>query len=91
MNGDSWPAGATNRPESLDAALRRAGRFDREISLGIPSQEARARILEVRLYPQLTVVSLSQVPPVSHRAAALQKCSAQMALDPYVTTQILRN
>ncbi|BDA42994.1 probable nuclear valosin-containing protein-like at C-terminar half [Coccomyxa sp. Obi] len=39
--------GATNRPDSLDAALRRAGRFDREIALGIPSQEARAKILQV--------------------------------------------
>lgn len=40
-------AGATNRPDSLDSALRRAGRFDREIALGIPSQEARAKILQV--------------------------------------------
>ena len=37
--------GATNRPDSIDAALRRAGRFDREISLGIPDEAARARIL----------------------------------------------
>ena len=35
--------GATNRPDSLDPALRRAGRFDREISLGIPDQDARMR------------------------------------------------
>ena len=41
-------AGATNRPDALDAALRRAGRFDREIALGIPSLEARAAILRVR-------------------------------------------
>lgn len=39
--------GATNRPDAIDAALRRAGRFDREIPLGIPSEEGRARILEV--------------------------------------------
>eukprot|EP00897_Mesotaenium_endlicherianum_P004051 jgi/Mesen1/3674/ME000202S02761 len=39
--------GATNRPDSLDPALRRAGRFDREITLGIPDEDARARILEV--------------------------------------------
>ena len=37
--------GATNRPDSIDPALRRAGRFDREISLGIPDEAARARIL----------------------------------------------
>ncbi|KAI0725676.1 P-loop containing nucleoside triphosphate hydrolase protein [Fomitopsis betulina] len=39
--------GATNRPDSLDAALRRAGRFDHEISMGVPDDEARARILRV--------------------------------------------
>ncbi|CAM9463918.1 unnamed protein product [Pylaiella littoralis] len=39
--------GATNRPNDLDTALRRAGRFDREICLGVPDLAARARILEV--------------------------------------------
>lgn len=39
--------GATNRPDSLDPALRRAGRFDREIALGVPDQDARRRILQV--------------------------------------------
>ncbi|KAG6884574.1 hypothetical protein C0993_009905 [Termitomyces sp. T159_Od127] len=39
--------GATNRPDSLDAALRRAGRFDHEISMGVPDEEARAKILKV--------------------------------------------
>jgi len=39
--------GATNRPDSLDPALRRAGRFDREIALGIPDVKARRKILEV--------------------------------------------
>ncbi|KAI9008439.1 P-loop containing nucleoside triphosphate hydrolase protein [Phycomyces nitens] len=39
--------GATNRPDSLDAALRRAGRFDREISMGVPDQNAREKILQV--------------------------------------------
>uniref|UniRef100_A0AAQ5X4Y4 Nuclear VCP like n=1 Tax=Amphiprion ocellaris TaxID=80972 RepID=A0AAQ5X4Y4_AMPOC len=38
--------GATNRPDSLDPALRRAGRFDREICLGIPDEGARQRILK---------------------------------------------
>lgn len=37
--------GATNRPDSLDSALRRAGRFDREICLTVPSQDAREKIL----------------------------------------------
>ena len=39
--------GATNRPDTLDPALRRAGRFEREISLGIPDEKARANILKV--------------------------------------------
>ena len=39
--------GATNRPDSMDPALRRAGRFDREIALGIPDADARERILRV--------------------------------------------
>uniref|UniRef100_A0A8B9U6J3 Nuclear valosin-containing protein-like n=1 Tax=Anas zonorhyncha TaxID=75864 RepID=A0A8B9U6J3_9AVES len=38
--------GATNRPDSLDPALRRAGRFDREICLGIPDEAAREKILQ---------------------------------------------
>ncbi len=33
--------GATNRPDSLDPALRRAGRFDHEIEMGVPSVEGR--------------------------------------------------
>lgn len=37
---------ATNRPDALDPALRRAGRFDKEICLGVPDEEARKCILE---------------------------------------------
>ncbi|KAJ1503685.1 hypothetical protein HMI54_007863 [Coelomomyces lativittatus] len=39
--------GATNRPDALDSALRRAGRFDREISMGVPDEAARERMLQV--------------------------------------------
>lgn len=39
--------GATNRADALDPALRRAGRFDREISLGMPDEMARLDILRV--------------------------------------------
>ncbi|RZC75590.1 hypothetical protein C5167_051068 [Papaver somniferum] len=39
--------GATNRPEALDSALRRPGRFDQEIALGIPNENARAEILSL--------------------------------------------
>lgn len=38
--------GATNRPDALDPALRRVGRFDQEISLGIPDRNDRANILQ---------------------------------------------
>ncbi|KAF7825176.1 cell division control protein 48-like protein C [Senna tora] len=39
--------GATNRPDAVDPALRRPGRFDREIVLGIPDECAREQILSV--------------------------------------------
>ena len=37
---------ATNRPGSLDPALRRPGRFDRELEVGVPSPKERAEILK---------------------------------------------
>ncbi|KAG8685635.1 hypothetical protein FRC09_014620 [Ceratobasidium sp. 395] len=39
--------GATNRPDAVDPALRRPGRFDREFYFGLPSLSARRRILEI--------------------------------------------
>jgi transitional endoplasmic reticulum ATPase len=39
--------GATNRPESIDPALRRPGRFDREIEVGVPNAEGRLEILQI--------------------------------------------
>ncbi|KAG0129601.1 P-loop containing nucleoside triphosphate hydrolase protein [Tuber indicum] len=39
--------GATNRPDSLDPALRRAGRFDKEIYLGVPDEVGREKILRI--------------------------------------------
>lgn len=39
--------GATSRPDAIDPALRRAGRFDREISLGFPNKESRSKILKI--------------------------------------------
>lgn len=41
--------GATNREDSIDPALRRPGRFDREIEIGVPGRRARHDILEVHL------------------------------------------
>ncbi len=39
--------GATNRPNALDPALRRPGRFDREIEIGIPDKRGRREILQI--------------------------------------------
>ncbi|CAO3595416.1 unnamed protein product [Absidia cylindrospora] len=60
--------GATNRPDSLDAALRRAGRFDREISMGVPDEKAREKILTVlsgklRLEGQFDFAELAKSTP----------------------------
>ena len=39
--------GATNRPNSIDPALRRFGRFDREIDIGVPDQVGRMEVLRI--------------------------------------------
>jgi len=39
--------GATNREEAIDPALRRGGRFDREIEIGVPDREGRKEILQI--------------------------------------------
>ncbi|NMJ86694.1 MAG: AAA family ATPase [Thaumarchaeota archaeon] len=39
--------GATNRPESVDPALRRPGRFDRELEVGVPNVEGRIEVLQI--------------------------------------------
>jgi transitional endoplasmic reticulum ATPase len=45
--GDVIVMAATNRPDSIDPALRRPGRFDREIAIGVPNAHARREILEI--------------------------------------------
>ena len=45
--GDVVVIGATNRPESIDPALRRPGRFDREVQIGVPNTESRLEILQI--------------------------------------------
>ena len=79
--------GATNRPDALDGALRRAGRFDREISLGVPSAEARAAILRVltrplRLAESLDVSAIAHATPgyVGADLAALASEAAAAAV-----------
>tara|TARA_B110000008_G_scaffold270568_1_gene300954 strand:+ start:34 stop:2265 length:2232 start_codon:yes stop_codon:yes gene_type:complete len=39
--------GATNRPDAIDPALRRGGRFDRELEIGVPDKNGRAEILHI--------------------------------------------
>src|SRR3546814_13229424 len=38
---------ATNRPDAIDEALRRPGRFDREIVIGVPDEKGRREILRI--------------------------------------------
>ena len=45
--GDVIVIGATNRVDSLDPALRRGGRFDREIEIGVPGEAGRREVLDV--------------------------------------------
>ncbi len=45
--GEVVVIGATNRPNSIDPALRRPGRFDREIEIGVPNKDGRYEILQI--------------------------------------------
>jgi len=59
---------ATNRPDSIDPALRRPGRFDREIEIGIPDDEGRFDILSIhtRGMPIDEKVDLKQISKITH-------------------------
>ena len=59
---------ATNRPNSLDPALRRPGRFDREISISVPNKEGRLNILKIhaRNMPMAKDVNLNQLAEITH-------------------------
>ncbi|MEK9133148.1 MAG: CDC48 family AAA ATPase [Patescibacteria group bacterium] len=60
--------GATNIPNSLDSALRRPGRFDREIALSVPDRHAREEILEIhtRGMPLTEDVNLGELAEITH-------------------------
>ena len=60
--------GATNRPDSLDPALRRPGRFDREIEIGVPDSEERKEVLEIhtRNMPLADDVDLEKIANTTH-------------------------
>jgi len=60
--------GATNRPNALDPALRRPGRFDREIEIGVPDKEGRLEILQIhtRGMPLSEDVDLERLAEMCH-------------------------
>lgn len=79
---------ATNRPEAIDAALRRAGRFDREILLGVPDEDARESILrtmtkKMRLSGDFDFKVLARKTPgfVGADVHSLAKEAAVLAID----------
>lgn len=60
--------GATNRQDAIDPALRRPGRFDREIEIGIPNEEGRMEILHIHTkeMPLNEDVNLSKIANITH-------------------------
>ena len=60
--------GATNRINAIDPALRRPGRFDREIEIGIPDKKGRREILEIhtRGMPLSKDVNLDKLAEITH-------------------------
>jgi transitional endoplasmic reticulum ATPase len=83
--------GATNRVDAIDAALRRPGRFDREIEIGVPSEPDRIEILKIhtRGMPLAEDVSLDLLAQQTHGfvgadLAALAREGAIRALRRYL-------
>jgi len=83
--------GATNRVDSIDPALRRPGRFDREIIIGVPDRKGRREILEIhtRGMPLAKDVDLDYLADVTHGfvgadLAALAREAAMNALRRYL-------
>jgi transitional endoplasmic reticulum ATPase len=76
--------GATNRVNAIDPALRRPGRFDREIEIGVPDKRARLEILQIhtRGMPLLEDVDLKSLSDVTHGfvGADLSALSKEAAL-----------
>jgi len=79
--------GATNRPNSIDQALRRPGRFDREVEISVPNKEGRLQILKIhtRNMPLTKDVDLNFLASITHGfvgadISALAKESAMIVL-----------
>ena len=60
--------GATNRPNSLDSALRRPGRFDREIEIKVPNEKGRREVFQIhtRNMPLDKNISLKEFSQITH-------------------------
>jgi transitional endoplasmic reticulum ATPase len=83
--------GATNRPSALDPAIRRPGRFDREIEIGVPDKQGRYEVLQIhtRGMPLAEDVDLKKLAELSHGytgadLAALGRETAMKALRRYL-------
>jgi len=76
--------GATNRINAIDPALRRPGRFDREIEIGVPDKIGRLEILQIhtRGMPVANDVNLEKLADISHGfvGADLQALSKEAAM-----------
>lgn len=68
QRGEVVVIGASNLPEAIDPALRRPGRFDREISVNVPSRTGRLRILQIhtRGMPLAPDVDLERLADLTH-------------------------
>ncbi|MFQ5406283.1 MAG: CDC48 family AAA ATPase [Candidatus Micrarchaeia archaeon] len=66
--GQVMVIGATNRPNAVDPALRRPGRFDREIEIGVPDKNGRKEVLQIhtRGMPLGEMVSLDDLAAITH-------------------------
>src|SRR5829696_1594712 len=76
--------GATNRVNAIDPALRRPGRFDREIEIGVPDRKGRLEILQIhtRGMPLAKDVNLEKLADISHGfvGADLQSLSKEAGI-----------
>jgi transitional endoplasmic reticulum ATPase len=83
--GEIIVIGATNIPNSLDPALRRPGRFDREIAISIPDQKGRLEIIQIhtRGMPLAQDVNLERLSQITHGfvGADLEALSREAAMN----------
>ena len=83
--------GATNRPSAIDPALRRPGRFDREIEIGVPDKKGRNEIVQIhtRNMPLAEDVDIKRLSDITHGytgadISALSREAAMKALRRYM-------